>query len=252
MHTLSTVQALSIWTDLEQALRGEHAFGGDVAEIYIYRLLPAEAFRPGGMRVDVVSDKLVLDAANESFHDLLLHFQTTRHASIDIQVWDGPVRRASNGRFKELGAWLRSHGERHRFHVRVRGKQGEQAQMTRMTPEWIARFADATAHLGDMPPGGRSTHSTSAEAAAPDETSETTNIDKVRASAKALLALLDVNETGCSTWHDAVAKRIDEIAALSAYKAAVDEIALLLGGRFITPQDTQAWRSKYVNFTKKV
>lgn len=35
-------QALSIWSELEQAYYGDNAYGGDTAEIYAYRLQPAD------------------------------------------------------------------------------------------------------------------------------------------------------------------------------------------------------------------
>ncbi len=34
----STRQAFDVWADLEDALAGRHAFGGDTAEVYGYRL----------------------------------------------------------------------------------------------------------------------------------------------------------------------------------------------------------------------
>jgi len=41
---MSMVQALSVWMELEDALHGENGYGGDTAEIYIYRFM---AYRPG-------------------------------------------------------------------------------------------------------------------------------------------------------------------------------------------------------------
>lgn len=40
MHRLSLVQALSLWSDLDDAYYGKSGFGGEVAEIYAYRLMP--------------------------------------------------------------------------------------------------------------------------------------------------------------------------------------------------------------------
>lgn len=38
MHNVSMIQALSVWSELEQAYYGDNGFGGDTAEIYAYRL----------------------------------------------------------------------------------------------------------------------------------------------------------------------------------------------------------------------
>ena len=40
MFHLSMSQALGLWSDLEQAYHGTNSYGGDEAELYLYRLMP--------------------------------------------------------------------------------------------------------------------------------------------------------------------------------------------------------------------
>lgn len=40
LATLSLVQALDIWSELEMCYYDDNAYGGNIAEIYAYRLLP--------------------------------------------------------------------------------------------------------------------------------------------------------------------------------------------------------------------
>lgn len=41
LHDLTTQEVADLWSELEDARRARNGFGGDVAEIYAYRLLPA-------------------------------------------------------------------------------------------------------------------------------------------------------------------------------------------------------------------
>ena len=96
MHRLSIAQALSIWSDLEQAYHGTHGYGGDVAEIYLSRLMPRSPmaepvllsgrwkdFAPGLM-ADLARE--VMEDSNESLHRLLCHFQSERDCLVLIEV----------------------------------------------------------------------------------------------------------------------------------------------------------------------
>lgn len=116
MHRLSIVQALSLWSDLEAALYGKNGYGGDTAEIYIYRLLPyvagerhstvslEELIRSGTIIGNGVRDDYA--NANASLHNLLVHFAATHDVRIEV---DG----------KELGPWLKTALYTHRVHVKV-------------------------------------------------------------------------------------------------------------------------------------
>jgi hypothetical protein len=68
---------------------------------------------------------------------------------------------------------------------------------------------------------------------------EETNVDKLRALAQQLIGLLDANEVGLHTWHEAVEKKLDEIAALSSYRPAVRDAHALLRG--ISLSAAQEW-----------
>lgn len=50
---------------------------------------------------------------------------------------------------------------------------------------------------------------------------DTSNANKLRVLVGQLSGLLEANEVGLHTWHDAVERKIDEIAALSTYHPAV-------------------------------
>jgi hypothetical protein len=117
MHNISIVQALSLWTDLELALAGKNTYGGDTAEIYMYRLsernpiLAAYLRQPtptGGITEEVALS--LIDASNTSLYNLLTHFSTTRHAAITVEG-------------RKLGAWLKKDRNTHRVHVTVRPKR---------------------------------------------------------------------------------------------------------------------------------
>lgn len=110
------VQALSLWTDLMNAYHGKNSFGGDTAEIYMYRFTSSDpsaeaaVFR-GDRNVDPSSFMgqariKQIEGANESLHNLLEHFAKTQEARVEI---DG----------KELGAWVKTAGFAHRVHVKV-------------------------------------------------------------------------------------------------------------------------------------
>lgn len=122
MHRLSTVQILSLWTDLWQAYYRDHGFGTDTAEIYTYRLMPfdpmyAEARtknpqtahgEPGamtGLERDAYEEGL--RNAMRSLYSLLQHFE---HTVSDAKIFvDG----------KRIGVWMNKLRENHRLNVRV-------------------------------------------------------------------------------------------------------------------------------------
>jgi hypothetical protein len=111
------IQALSLWTDLEDAYRGTHGFGSNVAEIYVYRCMPQSSLVANNLGKDNLTGlarEVVGEAvrdANESLHNLLAHFAKERKARIEIEL--GPHR------FREVGEWLKASGQDHRWHVRV-------------------------------------------------------------------------------------------------------------------------------------
>lgn len=109
-------QALGIWSELESAYYGKNGFGGDVAELYLYRFMsycPSVAHTPGSPR-DLIEETGIIadmareayDKANEALHDILLHFAETRTAKILVDD-------------QELGPWLKKARLQHRVHVKV-------------------------------------------------------------------------------------------------------------------------------------
>jgi|GEM_PF-2504515 len=122
MHRLSMVQALSLWTDLEDALRGTHGFGGNVAEIYVYRLMSRcplverHMNEPRTTWSDSMTEAVneAVQQANESFYNVLVHFASERDAIVKVKNDVG-----GKWMFVPVGDWLKTCGESHRFHVEV-------------------------------------------------------------------------------------------------------------------------------------
>lgn len=120
MHisTISMTQALDVWSDLMAALYGENKYGGDIAEIYLYRLMTfsptlASSFEQGVIERDMNNGGIrgewlceIVDNANTALHDLLVHFAKQHEAAIEV-----------SGR--ELGEWLKTARFTHRVHVKV-------------------------------------------------------------------------------------------------------------------------------------
>lgn len=106
MNNLSMNQALSIWSDLDDAYHGKNGFGGDTAEIYMYRLMP---YSPSVTRA-LTDARDVVRAANKSLFYLLAHFRDAR--GVEVWVNDAP-----------LGAWLMTATNDHRVHVRIKRQQ---------------------------------------------------------------------------------------------------------------------------------
>jgi len=129
MHRLSIVQALSLWMSLEDALHGRANYGGDVAEIYVYRLMSskplADEYRSRlGQSQDLarvttgivgIEGKAAYLEASEILHNLLVYFAEKRHASIGIETY-----RYGAWTFVEIGEWMKAVEETHRWHVQVR------------------------------------------------------------------------------------------------------------------------------------
>ena len=131
MHRLSIVQALSLWTLLDDAYYGKSHYGGDVAEIYVYKLMPYSPVVGECMRsaepipyLRKLAEEDVRQA-NETFLHLLVHFAKERDAVVEVNHWSGQA-----WRFSEIGEWVRTAAldENHRFHVRVRPRDDRRAR----------------------------------------------------------------------------------------------------------------------------
>lgn len=113
LHTLSMDQVLGVWSDLEQAYFGKNGYGGDTAELYLYRFMPfclATITHPEKMADEEspIGETIreTYDAANCAMHDLLKLFAEKRNVQIEVEG-------------NELGAWLKTARYQHRVHVRV-------------------------------------------------------------------------------------------------------------------------------------
>jgi hypothetical protein len=115
MHHLSMVQALSIWSDLCAAYHGKNGYGGNVAEIYIYRLMADDPSACGdvyGGRKSSIGQRAEAERvtrANASLFALLSHFEE-RHEGAAITV-----------NTRTLGPWILNAGFDHRVHVKITG-----------------------------------------------------------------------------------------------------------------------------------
>lgn len=97
---IASTRVLRLWADLVEAQHGVHHYGGDTAEVYVYRMFPTE--RPPGH----VATAEEIRNANSELWEVCMWFAEERHVSIEV---DG----------RELGGWLRTHPQAHRWHIRV-------------------------------------------------------------------------------------------------------------------------------------
>lgn len=108
---ISILQALDVWSDLEQAYYGDNKYGGDTAEIYAYRLMqhsPAATIFDGEI-AERHRSEVALNAAS-ALVELCLLFQRERECEIEIDTVSVPD-------------WWQARGRRgkydHRCHVKV-------------------------------------------------------------------------------------------------------------------------------------
>ncbi len=110
---ISTIQALDIWTSLEEARSNEHSFGGDVAEIYVYRALP---------NVPAISQRSheVFSQAFQAFRALFLEFQQRRDVLVYFSLSSHAEEPGSDfSRSWVLAEHLEGIPTNHRFYVRI-------------------------------------------------------------------------------------------------------------------------------------
>lgn len=103
---ISLLQAVDLWTDLMEARSGDHAYGGDVAEIYVYRAMPFDPMAAAGDRSGPAATAAYA-AAGQALHSLLRLFETRTHSTIVME--DG----------SDIDVLLGPNPETHRLHLRV-------------------------------------------------------------------------------------------------------------------------------------
>lgn len=110
MHNLSMTQALNIWGELLDALRECNGFGGNEAEIYVYRLqsrCPMSELGSGEMWAKAKLEQAV--TANRSLHALIEHFISVYEATVTIEG-------------EPFGDWLKESEYDYRWHIKVNPK----------------------------------------------------------------------------------------------------------------------------------
>lgn len=106
MFNASTTQALDVWTQLERAYYNDNSYGGDEAEIYVYRMIPySNLWGKGGPFGKEVTQELT-SQANADLLALFLRFAKDRE--VDLLVEGIPP-----------GDWLAESDNAHRWHVKV-------------------------------------------------------------------------------------------------------------------------------------
>lgn len=108
---LSMRQVVDVWSDLTDAYYGRNGYGGNTAEVYIYRLLPYG--KPH--RKDYVE-------ANATLLGILRCFEE-RYPDAAITLY---ATRNDDG--KALGPWLAGCEENHRHHIRIGKSQSVEGQ----------------------------------------------------------------------------------------------------------------------------
>lgn len=110
MHNLSLIQAIGTWSDLEQAYFGKNHYGGDTAEIYVYRLMPysplVHNYLAQKTQLGREEKKEAVQKANTSLYNLLKYFAHYRNCKIKVEDTN-------------LGKWLISAENDHRWHVQI-------------------------------------------------------------------------------------------------------------------------------------
>ncbi len=114
--SFSMAQALGVWSDLCDAYHGKNGYGGDTAEIYLYRFMPdcptVSVGRGMGKPLTGIAadeERRRVKAANGALWALLSHFAEERTCEVRVEG-------------QPLGAWVATAGFDHRVHVTVRPK----------------------------------------------------------------------------------------------------------------------------------
>lgn len=109
LHTISMMQALTLWSELERAYHGTNVFGSDTAEVYLYTIMSNPPRIEHLNSPNTIMGEIALEevaTANEVLYDFLCLFAKNREAKILVEG-------------EELGPWLKDARFSHRVHVQV-------------------------------------------------------------------------------------------------------------------------------------
>ena len=114
LNKVSPLSKLHLWSEFEQAYFGANGFGGNVAEIYAYRLIPRghTYAPPGPNRTGMFAEdneQMDRDSAI-ALYELLVLFK--EHRDCHIRIYD-----------RALGPWLKKQMFDHRVHVEIKPKK---------------------------------------------------------------------------------------------------------------------------------
>lgn len=142
LHTMSMLQALELWSDLEKAYHGTNPYGSDTAEVYLYRVMPNpprhEWLDKAGIMGDLAREEV--QTANVALHDFLALFAKTREASLTVED-------------KELGPWLKEARFSHRVHVTVTPSRPRQSHAHQHALHALEGLTSSLrVYLGENPP----------------------------------------------------------------------------------------------------
>jgi hypothetical protein len=105
----STRQVLDVWSDLEDMYAERHGYGGNVAEIYVYKLLPhvpslgmGESFR--------LQNQEHYQRAKEDFIEIFKLFEERRECKLEIEH--------ARDEWCSVDEYFLGHVPEHRIHVR--------------------------------------------------------------------------------------------------------------------------------------
>lgn len=115
---LRPLELLALWSELDDALWGKNAYGGDTAELYAYRFNVFSPAIHGAVATEFAKTPSGREMANAAaaertrrLFDLLTLFETQRECSVFLME--------TRERGRRLGEWLLSEPFDHRVHVRV-------------------------------------------------------------------------------------------------------------------------------------
>lgn len=106
LEDISMIQALDVWSELEQAYYGDASYGSDTAEIYAYKL---QRFNPKFMHDGNWREEAVITegfAAAKALYGLLDRFCEVRNCEAEIDGFP-------------LGSWFLERPFVHRCHVKI-------------------------------------------------------------------------------------------------------------------------------------